>query len=115
MTIEVDNAAPAVLADPGLLERVIANLTANALTHGRARAVVARAAACGDQVELRIVDHGPGLPASPADRCSRRSSGAETRDNTSGVGLGLAVARRSPKRWAAPCAPSTPPAAASPW
>ena len=93
VAIEVDDTTPAVLADPGLLERVIANLTANALTHGRARAVVARAAACGDQVELRIVDHGPGLPASPAESMFAPFQRRGDQDNTSGVGLGLAVAR----------------------
>ena len=93
VAVEVDDTTPAVLADPGLLERVIANLTANALTHGRARAVVARAAARGDQVELRIVDHGPGLPASRAESLFAPFQRRGDRDTTSGVGLGLAVAR----------------------
>jgi hypothetical protein len=61
-----DNSPP-LLVDPGLLERVIANPAANALTYGRARGVVAQAAACGDQVELRIVDHGPGIPVDRAE------------------------------------------------
>ena len=82
-----------MLADPGLLERVIANLAANALTHGRARGVVARAAARGDQVELRIIDHGPGLPASRVESMFAPFQRRGDRDTTSGVGLGLAVAR----------------------
>jgi two-component system, OmpR family, sensor histidine kinase KdpD len=93
VAIEVDDTTPTVLADPGLLERVIANLAANALTHGRARAIVARATACADQVELRIVDHGPGLPASRIESMFAPFQRRGDHDNTSGVGLGLAVAR----------------------
>jgi two-component system sensor histidine kinase KdpD len=93
VAIEVDDTVPPVLADPGLLERVIANLTANALTHGRARGVVARAAIRGDQVELRIVDHGPGIPADRAESMFAPFQRRGDHDNTSGIGLGLAVAR----------------------
>jgi len=93
VALEVDETVPAVLADPGLLERVIANLTANALTHGQARGVVARAAVHGDQVELRIVDHGPGIPADRAESMFAPFQRRGDRNTTSGVGLGLAVAR----------------------
>jgi two-component system sensor histidine kinase KdpD len=93
VVLEVDDTVPAVLADPGLLERVIANLTANALTHGQARGVVARAAAHGDQVELRIVDHGPGIPAERAESMFAPFQRRGDRNTASGVGLGLAVAR----------------------
>jgi two-component system sensor histidine kinase KdpD len=82
-----------VLADPGLLERVVANLITNALTHGRARAVVARTAVRGDQVQLRISDHGPGLPTDRTEAMFAPFQRRGDRDLTSGVGLGLAVAR----------------------
>ena len=115
VAVEVDDTTPAVLADPGLLERVIANLTANALTHGRARAVVARAAARGDQVELRIVDHGPGLPASRAESMFAPFQRRGDRTTPAVSAWASRWPAGSPKRWAAPCAPSTPPAGASPW
>ncbi|WP_229796209.1 sensor histidine kinase, partial [Saccharothrix coeruleofusca] len=85
LSVEVAEHLPPVLADAGLLERVVANVVDNALRHGRLtpRRVVdvdgdgriaedepeiaIRASAHGDQVELRVVDHGPGLPKNTAD------------------------------------------------
>lgn len=91
--VEIDARTPAVLADPGLLERVLANLVANALTHGRASGVVARAVDRGTTVELRISDRGPGLPADRLDSLFTPFQRRGDRDTTSGIGLGLAVAR----------------------
>jgi two-component system, OmpR family, sensor histidine kinase KdpD len=93
VAVELDHATPPVLADPGLLERVVANVISNALTHGRARAVVARTAERGDQVQLRIVDHGPGLSPVRTESMFAPFQRRGDRDTTSGVGLGLAVAR----------------------
>ena len=51
----------------GLLERVVANLAANAFRHApRDRPVRIEAGEFGDSVDLRIVDRGEGVPA--ADR-----------------------------------------------
>ena len=93
ITVEVDDTAPPVLADPGLLERVVANLATNALTHGRARSVAARVAVRGDQVDLLIIDHGPGLPQQRVESLFVPFQRLGDRDTSSGVGLGLAVAR----------------------
>jgi two-component system sensor histidine kinase KdpD len=93
ITVDIDDTTPPVLADPGLLERVVANVAANALTHGRARCVVARAAVRGDQLELRISDRGPGLSHDRAESLFAPFQRRGDRDTTSGVGLGLAVAR----------------------
>ncbi|WP_318307536.1 sensor histidine kinase [Amycolatopsis solani] len=91
--VAVDDQLPAVLADPGLLERVVANVLDNALRHGGAP-VSARASAHSGQVELRIVDHGKGLRkgvAASAFAPFQRLGG--DRDTTPGVGLGLSVAK----------------------
>ncbi|RSD23831.1 sensor histidine kinase [Amycolatopsis eburnea] len=91
--VAVDDRLPAVLADPGLLERVVANLLDNALRHGGAP-VSARASAHSGFVELRIVDHGRGLRKGAADSAFapfQRLGG--DRDTTPGVGLGLSVAK----------------------
>ena len=70
---------PEVLADPGLLERVVANLVDNALRHGRGSPVTLRGSAHADRVELRVVDAGPGVPRRRrASACSPRSSGSAT-------------------------------------
>ena len=76
---------PEVLADPGLLERVVANVVDNALRHGRGAPVALRASAHADRVELRVVDAGPGRAARrdgpavrpvPAARRPRRRAGS---------------------------------------
>nr|WP_042364098.1 ATP-binding protein [Streptacidiphilus neutrinimicus] len=84
---------PAVLADPPLLERVLANLTTNALRHGGGRSVTVAASALGDRVEVRVVDRGPGLPPEDRERIFQPFQRQGDHDNTTGVGLGLALSR----------------------
>jgi two-component system, OmpR family, sensor histidine kinase KdpD len=91
--VEVPETLPRVHADPGLLERAIANVVANALAWSPPdRPVQVTATRHGDQVELQVIDHGPGIPVGdrgrlfqPFQRLGDASGG--------GVGLGLAVAR----------------------
>jgi two-component system sensor histidine kinase KdpD len=97
VTVEVDDALPAVLADPGLLERVIANLIDNALRHGRGvdrpTEVAVRASVYGDTVELRVVDRGRGLPRKAAELLFAPFQRLGDRDSVPGLGLGLSVAK----------------------
>ncbi|WP_370085619.1 ATP-binding protein [Streptacidiphilus sp. MAP12-16] len=85
--------APAVLADPPLLERVIANLVGNALRHAGDLPVLVSASALGDRVEIRVVDRGPGLPSADRERVFQPFQRLGDTDNASGVGLGLALSR----------------------
>ncbi|MBK3577000.1 sensor histidine kinase KdpD [Streptomyces sp. MBT65] len=85
---------PPVLVDPPLLERVIANLAGNAARHTPAgRRVMVTASALGGRVELRVVDRGPGLPTTGRDRLFEPFQRLGDTDNTTGLGLGLALAR----------------------
>lgn len=60
---------PEVLADPPLLERVIANLAGNADRHTPpGKKVLVTAGVLAGRVELRVVDRGPGLPVDSRDR-----------------------------------------------
>ena len=91
---DIPSGLPEVIADPAIAERVIVNLTGNALRYSPAAApLLLTARTAGNRVELRVVDHGPGI--APADRkrafqpfCRLGDPGDRT-----GVGLGLAVAR----------------------
>ncbi len=82
---------PAALVDPGLLERVVANLAANALRHSEVVSI--QGAREGRRVRLCVVDHGPGVPA--GDRALMFEPFQRLGDTAAdeGVGLGLAVAR----------------------
>jgi two-component system sensor histidine kinase KdpD len=85
---------PLVRTDPGLLERVLANLFANAIAHSPpGRPPVMTASRDGEVVLLDVVDHGTGvaddlkpLMFEPFERLGERGAGT-------GVGLGLAVAK----------------------
>jgi two-component system, OmpR family, sensor histidine kinase KdpD len=92
----VDVAAdlPPVVADGVLLERSLANLLANALRYNPDdhRPVRVDAAAIGDAVNVRVVDHGPGIAADQRRRVlAPFQRVGDDRDGT-GVGLGLAIA-----------------------
>lgn len=85
---------PAVQADPPLLERVIANLVANASRHTPpGQKVLVTASALAGRVELRVIDRGPGLPADGRDRLFEPFQRLGDTDNATGLGLGLALAR----------------------
>ncbi|MGC7097468.1 DUF4118 domain-containing protein [Amycolatopsis lurida] len=89
---EVADDVPWVAADPGLLERVVANVVDNALRHGSAPVSV-RASAHASYVELRIVDHGRGLKKGAAESAFAPFQRLGDRNATPGVGLGLSVAK----------------------
>jgi two-component system, OmpR family, sensor histidine kinase KdpD len=92
--VEVPDSLPEVRVDPAILERVIVNLTGNALRYSPAGSPpLLTASALGDRVELRVVDRGPGIPAADRDRMFRPFQRLGDTDNTTGVGLGLALAR----------------------
>ena len=92
--VEVPDSLPEVRVDPAILERVIVNLTGNALRYSPAGSPpLLTASALADRVELRVVDRGPGIPAADRDRMFRPFQRLGDTDNTTGVGLGLALAR----------------------
>ncbi|MEU0091484.1 DUF4118 domain-containing protein [Kribbella sp. NPDC006257] len=92
--VDLPHTLPLVAADPALLERVIANLLANAVRHSPAgRAPLVTGSSLGDKVEIRVVDRGPGIPRADRDRVFAPFQRLGDTDNTTGVGLGLALAR----------------------
>jgi two-component system, OmpR family, sensor histidine kinase KdpD len=95
VVLDLPDSLPLIQTDAGLLERVVANLVANALRFSPPTEQVEIVGRCSDDatVLLSVIDHGPGVPElarerifEPFQRLGDRSSGA-------GVGLGLAVAR----------------------
>jgi two-component system, OmpR family, sensor histidine kinase KdpD len=94
VVLEIPDDLPEVKVDPGILERVIANVTANALRYSPASSPpLLTASALGDRVELRIIDRGPGIPEADRDRVFVPFQRLGDTDNTKGVGLGLALSR----------------------
>jgi two-component system, OmpR family, sensor histidine kinase KdpD len=94
VVVEIPDSLPEVQVDPAILERVIVNLTTNAVRYSPAgRPPLLTASALGDRVELRIADRGPGIPEPDRDRVFVPFQRLGDTDNTTGVGLGLALSR----------------------
>jgi two-component system sensor histidine kinase KdpD len=92
--VRIPEDLPAVHADPGLLERVLVNIIGNALRFSPAdRPPMVTASEHSGQVELRVVDHGPGIPENERDQVFLPFQRLGDRDNDTGVGLGLALSR----------------------
>ena len=66
MLADIPSGLPEVMADPAITPRIIVNLAGNALHYSPAAPPLLTARTAGNRVELRVVDHGPGIPA--ADR-----------------------------------------------
>jgi two-component system sensor histidine kinase KdpD len=94
VVIQVPEETPEVHADPALLERAVANLVQNAVRHSPLTAPPQiTASSYGTAVEIRVIDRGPGIPETDWDRIFLPFQRLGDRDNTSGVGLGLALSR----------------------
>ncbi|MFZ4518814.1 MAG: sensor histidine kinase [Microthrixaceae bacterium] len=92
--LDVDDSLPLVSVDPALLERAIANVTANALAvQPPGVAVRLDARSVGDRVHLRVVDRGPGIAPEQRDQVFAPFQRLGDRSTQAGVGLGLAIAQ----------------------
>lgn len=94
VVIDVPEELPLALVDSGLLERAVANVIANAVQWSPPdQAVVVSAREAAPDLELTIADRGPGVPTGERERIFRPFQRLDDHSSTSGVGLGLAIAR----------------------
>ena len=94
VVVDVSERLPAVIADPVLLERVVANVVSNALRYTPPdEPVRIEAGEVAGRVDLRIIDRGPGVPPADRERIFEPFQRLGDRAGGGGVGLGLAVAR----------------------
>src|SRR6202012_1280364 len=67
--VDIPETLPEITVDPAILERVVVNLTENALRYSPGTVPpLLTASTLGDRVELRVVDRGPGIPEKERDR-----------------------------------------------
>lgn len=82
-----------VIADPVLLERVLANIASNALRHGSSSGLIQLTARQRtEHVEIIVADHGPGMTPDDRIRAFEPFMQLGDRSGGAGTGLGLAVA-----------------------
>lgn len=90
----VPEETPAVLADAGLLERILVNVLANAVRFSPAGIPPrVHAEREGDVVTVSVVDHGPGVPAEQIVDIFVPFQRLGDTDPSTGLGLGLALSR----------------------
>jgi two-component system sensor histidine kinase KdpD len=92
--VDVSESLPRVLADPGLLERALANVIQNAIRFSPPTAPARITAGAVDGlVDVRVVDRGPGIPPEERERLFMPFQRLGDSAQAEGVGLGLAVAK----------------------
>ncbi|MDP9866920.1 MULTISPECIES: DUF4118 domain-containing protein [Streptosporangium] len=85
---------PDIVADPALLERVLVNLMTNAVRYSPpGHKVLITGSRHDDEVEIRVIDRGPGIPPQDHERVFLPFQRLGDRPNGTGVGLGLALSR----------------------
>jgi signal transduction histidine kinase len=107
--VAVDDAVPAVLADPQRAEQILGNLLANACKYSPLGSTITVTACVvddhgadvggrggGTAVHTTVSDEGPGIPAADRERIFERFTrlGDHMRRTVGGAGLGLFIARQ---------------------
>src|SRR6266545_4960782 len=86
--------SPPVQVDPTQLEHVLVNLLENALKFSSpSDRIEVRAEQAGEEVIVRVIDQGPGIPAHEQRLIFEPFSRGTSGDGGRGSGLGLAIAR----------------------
>jgi two-component system, OmpR family, sensor histidine kinase KdpD len=91
--VKVEVGGTVAMADAGLLERVLANLIDNALRYAPESMVRINAGQVGGRVLINVVDEGPGVAKGAAEQMFEPFQRLGDTDNSTGLGLGLSVAK----------------------
>ena len=94
---EVEGQPVTVRGDPRLLRRMTRNLLENARRHG-APPIEVRVSRTAGMAELRVYDHGPGIPDTEREDVFRPFHRFAGTGDRGGAGLGLALVRQIARR-----------------
>jgi len=96
LVLRASPTAMAVVSDPALLERIVRNLTCNAIRYTERGGVLLAARRCGDSIAIDIIDTGIGIAPDDCEKVFEEffQVHAEGRSAHGGMGLGLAIVRR---------------------
>jgi two-component system, OmpR family, sensor histidine kinase KdpD len=94
LLVDLPEGLPTILVDPVRLDQVLTNLVDNARRYADGQPVTLAGRSVDGWVELRVIDHGPGIPAAERERVfdqfyrlRRNGHGPD------GTGMGLAICR----------------------
>jgi two-component system sensor histidine kinase KdpD len=91
---DIDPELPAVWVDSLMLEHVLVNLLENAFLYGGTNGPIEVGASRQPTgIEVRVIDHGPGIPAADRERAFQEFVRVGAQASTPGTGLGLTIVR----------------------
>jgi K+-sensing histidine kinase KdpD len=94
VVVIIPHDSPPISVDPTQLEHVLVNVLENALKFSAPTDVVEVSAhEAGDEVVVRVIDQGPGIPAHEQAQIFEPFNRGASADGQLGSGLGLAIAR----------------------
>ena len=93
IAVDVPETLPPVLVDPVRLGQVLTNLLDNARRYAGNGLVQVGARCLDSKVELRIIDHGPGIPDDQREQVFSQFGRLDSDGRRGGTGLGLAICR----------------------
>ncbi|WP_407938056.1 sensor histidine kinase [Nakamurella panacisegetis] len=96
LDVEISDDLPLIDTDRGLLERVVANIVSNAVSHsadGKPVRILAGEVPGAASIQIRVIDHGAGVPEAQREAMFAPFQRLGDAPSGSGIGLGLAVAR----------------------
>lgn len=92
--LALDPELPPLQADPVLLQRVLVNLLTNAFQHSPAdQRVIVSTSHLARRAEIRVIDRGEGVPPERQSSIFQPFQRYGDIDNTTGLGLGLALSK----------------------
>jgi signal transduction histidine kinase/CheY-like chemotaxis protein len=97
LVLRVRPCAGMVRTDPALLDRILRNLVDNAIVHTARGGVLVACRMRGASLRVQVLDTGPGIPAAERERVFLEFHQLDNpeRDRRKGLGLGLAIVRRT--------------------
>ena len=86
-----------LMTDPALLQRILLNFLGNAVRHTRRGGILVAARCTATAVRIEVWDTGPGIPAADQEAIFEELVQLDNpeRDPAKGMGLGLAIVRRT--------------------
>jgi len=115
LDLRVLSSAVVVRTDPGLLNRIVSNLVANAIRYTKKGRILVGCRRRGDRLRLEVWDTGKGIEPEVTERIFEEffQAGNPERDRRRGLGLGLAIVQRLSRRLQLPVEVHSQPGAGS--
>ena len=94
VNLKIPDNIPYVLVDPGLMVQALINILDNSFKYSPLGSPVdIMAQLLEDKVEIKIIDHGPGIPTEDLERVFDKFYRLQRPNSVAGTGLGLSIVK----------------------